>query len=126
MSVRTSVRPWGRATLAGALALTALSFTATASALQRDTSTGPAVKTWSPHSGKKGVKVSFKGTGLSSVTAVTWVIYPGPKDYSAKFTKSATSLVATAPAAYPTKPGPGLIEFKSKTGTTVVDCWGAC
>jgi hypothetical protein len=103
----------------------ALGVTATATAAPL-TKSQPTVNSWSPHTAAKGAKVTFKGTDLGGVTAVTWVIYPGPKDYSAKFTKSATAIVAVSPVRFPAAKSAGVVEFKSKSGTTIAACWGAC
>jgi hypothetical protein len=128
MSNRIRARSFRRATSVAFLVVAALGVTGTAATAQltASKSTGPTVKSWSPLHAAKGAKVTFRGTDLAGVTAVTWVIYPGPKDYNAKFTKSATTIVAISPVAFPSKTSPGLIEFKSKGGTTIVSCWGAC
>lgn len=82
----------------------------------------------SPKSGSVGTKVTIKGAGLSNVTSVTWVIYSSnpPKNYSAKFTKSATTIIATAPVAWPSKKYAGYIEAKAGTTDLIISCWGAC
>ncbi len=128
MSNTAGVRSLGRASGVLLVAFAALGFAGTATAAQRSsTATGPKVTSWSPHAAAKGAKVTFRGTDLAAVTGVTWVTFPGPKDLSAKIlTKSATSIVAIAPVTFPSKTAPGEIEFKSKTGTTLVACWGAC
>jgi hypothetical protein len=126
MSNRVAARSLGRASTAIFIVSAALGITATATAAPHTTSGQPIVKSWLPHSAPKGAKVTFKGTDLGGVTAVTWVIYPGPKDYSAKFTKSATSIVAVSRVAFPAAKTAGVVEFKSKSGTTIAACWGAC
>ena len=126
MSNRVRARWLGRASSVVFIVSAALGVTGTATAAQHTASAQPTVKSWSPHTAAKGAKVTFKGTHLGGVTAVTWVIYPGPKDYSAKFTKSATSIVAVSPVAWPKAKTAGVVEFKSKSGTTIAACWGAC
>ncbi len=64
------------------------------------TATSPAVE-GSRRRDQVGAKITIKGTNLGSVTVVTWVVYPGQKDYAAKLTKTATTIVATAPVTYP-------------------------
>ena len=126
MSNSARARWSGRAISVVVIVSAALGVTATATAAQLTTAVQPTVKSWSPHTAAKGAKVTFKGTHLGGVTAVTWVIYPGPKDYGATFTKSATSIVAVSPVAWPTAKSAGVVEFKSKSGTTIAACWGAC
>lgn len=88
----------------------------------------PTVKSISPKMGSVGTKVTITGTGFAGVTSVTWVIFSSnpPKYYAAKFTKTATSIVATAPVAWPGKKYAGYIEAKTGTKELMVSCWGAC
>ncbi len=128
MSNTAGVRSLCRASGVMLAAFAALGFAGSATAAQLTSmAAGPKVTSWSPHAAAKGAKVTFRGIDLGAVTGVTWLIYPGPKDYSAKiFTKSATSIVAIAPVTFPTKTSAGEIQFKSKSGTTMVTCWGGC
>jgi hypothetical protein len=121
-----AARSLGRASLVVFSVSAVLGVTGTATAAKLTTPARPTVKSWSPHTAAKGAKVTFKGTDLGGVTGVTWVIYPGPKSYSARFTKSATAIVAISPVAFPAPKTAGVVEFKGKSGTTIAACWGAC
>jgi hypothetical protein len=73
MSNRVGARVLGRASSVIFIVSAALGVTATATAAPL-TKSQPTVNSWSPHTAAKGAKVTFKGTDLGGVTAVTWVI----------------------------------------------------
>jgi hypothetical protein len=115
-----------RAGLIAVVALVAVSAAALAGA--SGTAASATVKSFSPKTGSVGTKVTFTGVGLGGVSGVTWVIYSSnpPKDYPAKFTKTASSIVATAPVAWPGNKYAGYIEMKTGAKALIVSCWGGC
>jgi len=122
----TGPRLLGRGWVVTVIVLAALS--AAAYAVASGSATSPTVTSISPKTGSVGTKVTIKGTGLGSVTSLTWVIYSSnpPKDYPAKFTRTATSIIATAPVAWPGTKYAGYIEAKAGTKALTVSCWGGC